>query len=424
MNTVPDQQTPGSPAAGADDGHRLRVVVVGHVDHGKSTLIGRLLRESGVSTTAADLAHATDQLAEERAGGLSMDTAQAYCRLRGRAFVFVDVPGHRELLRNMMTGATRADAAVLVVAADEGVREQTRRHAAVLALLGMGQVIVAVNKIDAVGYSAERFDAVRDDALELLGRLGCPAAMAVVPVSASRGCNVASPAADTPWYIGPTLLDALGEVQRPPREVGPARFVVQGAYPFRGTTAYAGRLIDGTVAAGDRLVCHPAGVALVERVLRFPPDDAPARAGESVALSLSGADPARGSVLAAASAEQPAVGCSLYARVFWLHPEPLHAGDRLLLRCATQEAGCAVQAVDRSLDTATLLVREAMTDGTCEAVGESDIADLVLSTDRPIVTEPFGCVAALGRFVLERDGVVAGAGVVSGPLSPVLGGEG
>ncbi len=382
------------------DDYRLRLAFVGHVDHGKSTLIGRLLAESGTVDPALlpDLSHATDNFDEERRGGLSMDTAQAYCRLGGRELVLIDVPGHRELLRNMMTGATRADAAVLVVAADEGAAEQTRRHASLLSLLGLGgAVVVAVNKIDAVDYSADRFDEVRAEVLALLDELSCPA-LAVVPVSAARGCNVAAPAADTPWYAGPTLVEALDEFQPPTPQTLPARFVVQDVYATEGKPVYTGRLLSGTMREGEHLLCFPQrDTATVNQIIRFPANRAPVQAGESAALSLRGAAaPMRGSVLAIAAGEPPAVSRALTARVFWWHSNPLGVGQRITVRCATQAIAGAIEHVA----------------GSADGLREGDLADVTIALDAPIVTESFARVPALGRLVLERDGTTGGAGIV------------
>ena len=390
----------------------LAIAFVGHVDHGKSTMIGRIRHELSAvagSTDAAlagNWAHAMDQLQEERDREMTIDTTQTFLELPELRLVFIDVPGHQHLIQNMLTGATRADAAVLVLAGDEGVQVQTRRHALLLSLLGIRELVVAINKMDKLGFREETFAALAADARAQLAELGL-APRAVIPAVAQNGDNVVERSAAMPWYAGPSVMEALGDVEPAAAGFDAARFPVQDVYRFDGETIVAGRLLSGSLAEGDRLTSFPAGDACtVAEIRRFPANRAPALAGESVGLVLGGTAPARGDVLAA-SGERPLVTSEPSGRVFWLAEAPLAVGDALMVRCATQHVRVAVAAITERIDTATLA--PVAGDGPLETMG---LATVRLRAERPLVLEPFARLAGLGRFTLEREGVPVGAGIV------------
>jgi bifunctional enzyme CysN/CysC len=409
----------------------LHLVIAGHPDHGKSTLIGRLLLDSG-SIDAARVeeigrlsrqagfenqwAFLVDHLEAERTDGLTIDTAQVFIRTRARALVLIDVPGHAHFLRNMITGATRAEAALLVVALDEGVRDQTRRHALLIALLGIRQVIVAGNKIDLVDFSRERFEAVVLEVQQLLSSLSIEP-LNIIPISAARGDNMASLAASTPWYDGPPLIEAIENLATAPPERLPARFSIQDSYAIDGRTCLAGRVLAGRVGETDSLTVYPTlDTVTVSEIVRFPANHEPAETGECVALCLEPASGAagaqgveRGAVLVGETWNNPpAISQMITSRVFWWDPEPMRAGEDLILRCSTQEAKVSVAEIVRTIDSSTLSIEE----GRAERLDAPNVGDVVFAADKPVVTEPFQRLAALGRLVLERKGVVAGAGIV------------
>lgn len=252
----------------------LRIVIVGHVDHGKSTLIGRLFYDTGslpeeryreIERTCREqgrefeFAYLMDALEEEREHNITIDTAQTFFHTEKRPYIIIDAPGHKEFLKNMVTGAASADAAILLVDGAEGVREQTRRHAYILSLLGLRQVAVAVNKMDLVGYGAERFREVEEEIRRFLRSVGIVPSC-VVPISAREGDNIASSSTRMPWYTGPTLLAALDSFQ-PPREAAgmPLRFPVQDVYVWDRKRIYAGRVESGEVSPGTRVRFTPSG---------------------------------------------------------------------------------------------------------------------------------------------------------------------
>ena len=402
-------------ATSADEKPLLRIAMVGHVDHGKSTLIGRIRHEmSGLPGIAAvdasvggNWAFVMDQLQEEREREMTIDTTQTFLETPVCRLVFIDVPGHQELIQNMLSGATRADAAVLVLAGDEGVKVQTRRHALLLAMLGIRTVIVAVNKMDTLGRLEGSFRQLERTAAEELQSLGM-AATATIPVVARDGDNVVERSEAMPWYRGPSLMEAIGELEPATVPIDATRFPVQGVLRHDGPATVVGRMLSGTVAEGDALTVWPAGTAVTVRtVRRFPEEHAPAETGESVGLVVEGPEPARGDVLAPAG-DQPRVTREPAGRVFWLAESPLAVGEALALRCATQLVPVRVEAVSDRLDTATL---EPLPAGT--TLASMELGTVRFAAERPVVLESFERLPGLGRFVLERGGAAAGFGIVA-----------
>lgn len=397
----------------SDEKPVLRIAMVGHVDHGKSTLIGRIRHELSTlpGTSAVDpsiagnWAYVVDQLQEEREREMTIDTTQTFLETPACRLVFIDVPGHQELIHNMITGATRADAAVLVLAADEGVRVQTRRHALLLSMLGIHTVIVAVNKMDLAGRSEPAFRTLEEAILAELGTLGISAS-ATIPVVARDGDNVVTHSPAMAWYAGPSVMGALGEVEPTSGDFEAVRLPVQDVYRHDVPTM-VGRLLSGTIAEGDVLTVFPSGGAVtVTAIRRFPENHAPAEAGESVGLVLEGNLPERGDVLAPAG-NPPQAAREFEGRVFWLASEPLAVGEELSLRCGTQTVAARVEQVSEKLDTATLDRLPA-----AASLASMELGTVRISAGRPIVTESFVRLPGLGRFVLERAGRPVGFGIV------------
>jgi bifunctional enzyme CysN/CysC len=391
----------------------LRIAMVGHVDHGKSTLIGRIRHElSALPGTAAvdpsiagNWAHVVDQLQEEREREMTIDTTQTFLETPGLRLVFIDVPGHQELIQNMLSGATHADAAVLVLAADEGVRVQTRRHALLLSMLGIHTVIVAANKMDLAERSEQAFRTLEEAILAELGELKISAS-AMIPVVAQDGDNVVKRSSAMPWYTGPSLVEALGELEPASAGFDAVRFPVQDVYRDEVPTV-VGRLLSGSIAEGDSLiVCPSGGTVKVSGVRRFPENHAPAEAGESVGLILEGGLPNRGDVLAPGD-DLPRIAEQVSGRVFWLGTEPLAVGELLSVRCATQSTTVRVEEVADRLDSATLDALPAVA-----SLARMELGTVRLAAGRALVLEPFARLPGLGRFVLERAGTPVGFGII------------
>jgi sulfate adenylyltransferase subunit 1 (EFTu-like GTPase family) len=324
--------------------------------------------------------------------------------------VLIDAPGHKELTKNMITGASQADAAVLVVDAAEGVREQTRRHAYFISLLGIKQIVVLINKMDLAGWDEKRFETLRDE-LRMMLSAGGTEARFFVPGSARDGDNLVNPSKRTPWYDGPALLSALDEfAAAKPLSERPLRFPVQDVYSIDGKRILVGRMEAGMVEAGSEVVLLPSGVKTrVASIEVFGEVRSSASAGDSIGLTLdTPSDADRGTVVC--STEQlPAVTRSFRAKVFWMSSEPLVRGEELLLRLATQEVAACAESIEERIDSSSLECLEKQANALCE----TEVGRLVVSLHRPVVAEPFHFIPGMGRFVLVRGSDVVGGGVVT-----------
>ncbi|HLU57328.1 MAG TPA: GTP-binding protein [Pseudonocardia sp.] len=421
----------------------LRFATAGSVDDGKSTLVGRLLYDTksvladqieavqrasvdkGLATP--DLSLLVDGLRAEREQGITIDVAYRYFGTPKREFVLADTPGHVQYTRNTVTGASTAELAVLLVDARNGVVEQTRRHAAVLALLRVPRLVLAINKIDLVDFDEGVVRAIEKDFDELARSLGFAAdAVVTIPVSALDGDNVVERSARTPWYEGPTLLGHLESVPVTGPEVdAPFRMPVQ--YVIRPRTAdrpdlhdyrgYAGQVAAGTVAPGDEVVVLPSGVrTTVAAVETADGPLASATAGRSVTVLLTDdIDISRGDVLASA-AEPPRVTDELEATLCWLAEKPLRPGARLLLKHGTRTTQVIVGAVGERLS----LDSEVPTwDQAPEELGINDIAHASLRTADPLPVDAYADIRATGSFLLidPPTGGTLAAGLVGTPLA-------
>jgi len=414
------------PLAAAAPRPLVRIVVVGHVDHGKSTLIGRLLAETGslpdgkldqlkaVSARRGmsfEWSFLLDALQAERDQGVTIDTSQIRLRTPGRDLVLIDAPGHVEFLRNMVTGAAQADAALLIVDAVDGMREQTRRHARLLHLLGLRQLVVVINKMDRVGYDAGRFGAIEREIRAHLTGLGL-APVAVIPASARHGDGVAAPAPALAWHVGPTVLaalDALTPAQ--PTTALPLRMPVQAIYKFDDRRILAGRVESGWIAAGDEVVLAPSDRhARVRSIEAWPAEDGPkpdmARAGQSIGITLDRElFVERGDVLCAAAAGAGAAR-RLTARIFWLHDAPLAVGDEVLVRIAAAQVRGTVA---RIRDAADLAAPDA---AASSVVAQNNVADVEIALATPIAADVYAANPRTGRVVIGHADRIAGGGLV------------
>ena len=405
----------------------LRVVFVGHVDHGKSTLIGRVLHDTGSlprgkieeirKACAAEgmefeFAFLLDALLEEQKQNVTIDTTEIPFRTPRRRYAIIDAPGHKEFLKNMITGASRADAAVLVIGANEGVREQSRRHAYLLSMLGIKHLIVVVNKMDLVDYSEERFREIEQDYRKFLVDLGLEA-HAFIPASAKEGENVARASMKMKWYCQANVLEALDllEPQRPDVDL-PLRFCVQDVYRFDGRRIIAGRIETGTLQVGDQLVFSPANkssiVATIERWKA--PANGPALAGDSIGVTLSEQIFVERGYVASHENETPIETNRFHADLFWIVREPLRVGRFYDVRLATQEVKCQIVSIERVMDSSTL---ETKTHGR-EQLERNEVGRLIIQTRGPLVMDNHDRIPNLGRFVIVDDRKICGGGTIFG----------
>jgi bifunctional enzyme CysN/CysC len=403
---------------------QVRIVIVGHVDHGKSTLVGRLLHETGslpegklemlkaVSARRGmpfEWSFLLDALQTERDQGITIDTTQIRFRTRSRDVVLIDAPGHAEFLRNMITGASQADGAVLIIDALEGVRDQTRRHGYLLHLLGIKQVAIVVNKMDRVDFGADRFKEISDEISAHLIGLGVTPS-AIIPISARDGDGVAEHTPRIDWYKGPTVVEALDALEpaRPLEQLA-LRLPVQAIYKFDDRRIVAGRIESGSLSAGDEIVIMPAGkIAKIKTIESWPvtPLKGSHGAGRSVGITLDRElFIERGDVIAHVGAT-PRDTRRIRARIFWLHDKPLSKGDQILIRLGTRESRASVVAIEKAVDPGELSNEET------KAIARNHVGEIDISLAQPIAADPYQDNPRTGRLVIEVNGRIAGGGLV------------
>jgi sulfate adenylyltransferase large subunit len=407
----------------------LRFSTAGSVDDGKSTLIGRLLhdskavyedqlasvRKSGVNRSSGplDFSLITDGLKAEREQGITIDVAYRYFSTAARKFIIADTPGHEQYTRNMATGASTAELAVVLVDILNGVLPQSRRHACIAALLGIPRVVVAVNKMDLAGYRREAFDAVRDEFAAHLDRLGLRDAC-FIPVSALEGDNVVASSARMPWYGGPSLLEHLETVPLDGAAAdGPLRFPVQYVLrPDSSFRGYAGQLVSGSLRPGDHVMALPSGrTTRVKSLPAFDGDLAEARPPMSIAVCLEHElDVSRGDMLVDPR-RLPHVSRRFDARLVWMHPEPLRPGRPYLLKHTTQQVTATVTALRHRLNVDTLGEEDA------SQLEMNDIGRVALETSRPLFFDAYQSIRGTGSFILidPASNATVGAGMIQPP---------
>jgi bifunctional enzyme CysN/CysC len=415
------------PASSIGAAPSLRVVFVGHVDHGKSTLIGRILHDTGslpegkideIKKACAaegmefEFAFLLDALLEEQKQNVTIDTTQIPFRTARRRYAIIDAPGHKEFLKNMITGASSADAAILLIGANEGVREQSRRHAYLLSLLGIKQIIVVVNKMDLADFSEARFHEIARDYRKFLADLGLEARV-FIPASAKEGENVARATMKMKWYCGASVLEALDllEPQKPDVDL-PLRFCIQDIYRFDERRIIAGRIETGTLRVGDQLVFSPANkssvVATIERW--NAPANGPAVAGDSIGITLSEQIFVERGYVASHENETPIETNRFHADLFWIVREPLRVGHFYDLHLATQDVKCQIVSIEQIMDSSTL---ETKRDGR-EQLERNEIGQLTIQTRGPLVIDNHDRIPNLGRFVIVDDRRICGGGTILG----------
>lgn len=404
---------------------KLGVVIVGHVDHGKSTLIGRLLYDTGSfmegkyeelkkscerRNVPFEWSFLLDAFQAERDQAITIDTTQIWFKSDKRPYMIIDAPGHREFLKNMISGAAFADAAILVVDAKEGVREQTRRHAYLLHLLGLSQITVVVNKMDAVEYSAARFGEVSAEITAYLKGIGITP-HSIIPIAARNGENVAIASTNMDWYKGRILLDTLDMFMPalPPVE-RPLRFPVQDVYRYDEIRYIVGRIEAGIIRKGDKLTFSPSNrAATVVSVEKWASknDVIEARAGESIGITLD--QPifvARGDI-ASHSEKAPWLTNVFRAHLFWLGKKPLKVGNSYKIKLATYEATVQVQSIDRVTNTEDLSKSEK------SEVMINEMAEVTFRSREMLALDPYQDNQKMGRVVVLENYDVVGGGIVS-----------
>lgn len=418
-----------APAAAAHGGALIRLLTCGSVDDGKSTLIGRLLWDAagvtedqraavtlashhrGINGEKIDFSLLLDGLQAEREQGITIDIAWRYFETPARRFIIIDSPGHEQYTRNMATGASHADVAILLVDARHGAKRQTRRHAAICDLVGIRRVVLAVNKMDAVDWSEARYREIEADFRAMAGSFNF-AQVTIIPVAALTGDNVAYPSAEMPWYVGPTLLDYLEAVDPEVAQADapfrmPVQLVLRAAGDFRG---YAGTVTSGRINIGERIVDARSGLgATLKRIVTMDGNRAYAAKGDAVTLVLdTDLDISRGAVLSEIP-RRPVNADVIETRLVWLSEMPFDPEAGYLLRTATDLTPVTSISVSALVDFETLASTPA------HACGVNDIADCRILLGRPTAIDLFRDLPLTGNFVLVSaiDGATVAGGVIA-----------
>ena len=413
---------------------QMKLVIVGHVDHGKSTLVGRLMADTDSLPTGKldfikdicdqqgktfEFAFLLDALEEEQEQGITIDTSQIFFKTEKRPYVIIDAPGHKEFLKNMVTGAANAEAALLLIDAYEGVQEQSRRHGYLLRLLGMKQVAVVVNKMDLVKHDAEVFYKIKAEYTAFLNSMGVEA-REYIPVSAKLGENIAHRSENMSWYQGPTVLEMLDQFEDKLPEVNqPFRMPLQDVYKFDERRILAGRVESGTAKIGDELIFAPSNKkGIIKSIETWEVEKKPTtiEASQSVGITLTEQIFVERGDVATLASDPPIITTTFDANVFWMGKKHLKVGESYLIKLATQNVECEVAKFNKAIDASTL---ETLPDQ--DFIAKNDVAELTLRTQRPITFDLFNTIAETGRFVLVDEYDVCGGGIITGftPLSEI-----
>ncbi|NJD51418.1 MAG: translation elongation factor EF-1 subunit alpha [Candidatus Methanoperedens sp.] len=409
----------------------LNLAVIGHIDHGKSTLVGRLMFETGAvpphiiekyreeakakGKESFVFAWVMDSLKEERDRGITIDVAHQRFDTAKYYFTVVDCPGHRDFVKNMITGASQADAAILVVAGKEGVQSQTKEHVFLSRTLGINQLIIAINKMDEVNYDKARYDAVKSDVSTLLKMVGYkPDELNFIPTSAFKGDNLAKPSENTKWYTGPTLLAALDMLKLPEKPTSlPLRIPVQDAYTISGIgTVPVGRVETGVMRPGDKIIFMPAkAVGEVKSIEMHHQEIKEAVPGDNIGWNVRGVekkDIRRGDVCGPV-AKPPTVAEEFTAQIVVLqHPSAISIGYTPVLHCHTAQVAGTITAILKKLDPKTGQTAAENPD----FIKAGDAAIVTIKPAKPLCIEKVKDIPQLGRFAIRDMGMTIAAGMV------------
>ncbi|BAZ99083.1 translation elongation factor EF-1 subunit alpha [Methanothermobacter sp. EMTCatA1] len=404
----------------AKEKEHMNLAFIGHVDHGKSTLVGHLLLQAG-AIAEQQLAEGEDKfrfvmdrLSEERERGVTIDLAHAKFETDKYEFTIVDCPGHRDFVKNMITGASQADAAVLVVAVDDGVMPQTKEHVFLSRTLGINQLIVAINKMDLVNYDEEKFNALKDEVAALIKTVGYkPGDVEFIPLSAFEGDNITSKSENTPWYKGKTLVEALDDLEAPEKPVDlPLRIPIQDVYSITGVgTVPVGRVETGVLKKGENVIFEPAGVSgEVKSIEMHHEMIEQAEPGDNIGFNVRGVgknDIRRGDV-AGHLDNPPKVAKEFTAQIVVLqHPGVITVGYTPVFHCHTAQVACTFLELVQKMNPATGQVEEENPD----FLKTGNAAVVKVKPTKPLVIEKIKDIPHMGRFAIRDMGQTVAAGM-------------
>ena len=407
----------------------LNIVITGHVDHGKSTVIGRLLADTGSlpegklesikemcrrNSKPFEYAFLLDALKDERSQGITIDTARSFFATEKRKYIIIDAPGHIEFLKNMITGASRAEAALLVIDAKEGIKENSRRHGYMLSMLGISQIVVLVNKMDLVGYDQKIYEAIVSQYSEFLKKIDI-APMAFIPVSAMLGDNIAAKSKNMPWFFGMSVLEALDHFDdaKPPNELA-FRMYVQDVYKFTSSgddrRIIAGTADSGILHEGDEVVFYPSGKKTQIKTIEAQGSSmdhisAGYASGFTVTEQIY---VKRGELCTTADAmPKPKVSSAFKASLFWLGKEPMTPDKIYFLKIGTAKVEVKLKKIIKVINAASLKADES------DKIERHEVAECILETERPIAFDTADVMAFTSRFVIVDGYEISGGGIIT-----------
>jgi len=404
--------------------NKLSIVMVGHVDHGKSTLIGRLLydthsvtddkiaeleKASLLTDNKLEFAFLLDHLREEREQGITIDTTQTFFKTKKREYQIIDAPGHVEFVKNMVTGASQASSAVLIIDAKEGVMQQTRRHTFILSLLGIKHLVVVINKMDKVEYLQARYDEIVKESKKLFEKLKIQT-VHFIPVSALDGDNVCKTSENMDWYQGGTFLDIMEEIETPKeREDLPFILPIQDIYKRGEKRISVGRLEAGNLHINDSVkVIQTNQHTKIHSIEKFLEEPESAKAGECIGITTEDSlFLERGNIVCDESAKVQYEN-EFCASIIWMDHSPVELNEKLIIRCDTQETICVIKEIHNKLNTGQLVEAE-------ENAVQLDCLDagkVVIETKKKLAFSKFTDNKYIGRFVLVRDDNICAGGII------------
>lgn len=407
---------------------KMNIVIVGHVDHGKSTVIGRLLADTGSlpqgklesvrrdcerNAKPFEYAFLLDALKDEQAQGITIDSARCFFKSAQREYIIIDAPGHIEFLKNMISGAARAEAALLVIDAKEGIRENSKRHGYLLSMLGIRQVAVCVNKMDLVGYSEKTFRDIESEYRAFLKKIGLEP-RAFIPIAAREGENMTEPSKQLPWYQGPSVLSMLDTFEKAKKLSDQSfRMPVQAVYKFTAAgddrRIVAGKVESGKISVGDQVIFLPSNKkSEVKSIEHFnAPVAVHAEAGYSIGFTLKEQIYInRGDIMCRVGEPHPSVSSLLKVEIFWMGKNPFVPGKEYKLKLGTAKVPVYLKEILKNIDASDLKQSEK------KAVERHEVAECVLECGSPIAFDPASDIEATGRFVIVDQYDIAGGGIV------------
>ena len=412
---------------------RMNIVIVGHVDHGKSTLVGRLLVDTGslpegkldqirrtcqINSKPFEYAFLLDSLIDEQAQGITIDTARIFFKTQKREYIIIDAPGHIEFLKNMISGAARAEAAILLIDAHEGIAENSKRHAYMLAMLGIKQIVVAVNKMDLVHYSEIIFNKIKNEYTLFLEEIGIEP-ITFIPIAARDGINITENSKIISWYNGLTIVELIDSfLKEKEDDQNYFRMFVQGVYKFTANEdnrrIIAGTVNSGTINAGDEIIFLPSGKKSFVKTIEVYGKPSPSIAGseEAIGITLTTQVYVKPSELICRADEKlPNTTNKFRANIFWMGKNHLLIGKKYMLKLGTNKIGVIVEEIENVLDASSLENSSGR-----DEVHRHEVARCVLKTTNPFSFDLVNEVKATSRFVIVDDYNIAGGGIITEAL--------